>query len=95
MDIIILFSFPKCWNGLVMVVGKSIFGLNTLKLDDVASVIPIKEMQIKSLGETLGNALTMESRGRQMKRGRRSSNHSKSRRDRSKSRMEKIVLELW
>ena len=47
-----------------MVVGKSIFGLNTLKLDDVASVILIKEMQIKSLGETLGNALTIESRGR-------------------------------
>ena len=50
-------------------------------------------MQRKSIGETSGNALTMESRGRQRERGRSPGNRSKSRKRRSKSRLGKI--EFW
>ena len=50
-------------------------------------------MQRKRIGETSGNALMMESRGRQKERGRSPCNHSKSRKGRSKSRFGKI--ECW
>ena len=50
-------------------------------------------MQRKSIGETSGNALTMESRGRQNERGRSPGNRSKSKKGRSKSRFGKI--ECW
>ena len=50
-------------------------------------------MQRKSTSETSGNALTMESRGRQKKRGRSLGNRGKSKKGRSKSRFGKI--ECW
>ena len=68
--LLILCSLPKSWNSLVMVVSNSIPSSNTLKFDDVVGVILSEEMRIKCTGETSGNALTMESRGRQNERGR-------------------------
>ena len=61
--ILILCSFPKRWNILVMAVSNSIPSSNTFKFDDVVSVILSEEMRRKSTGEKLGNALTMESKG--------------------------------
>jgi hypothetical protein len=58
----ILCSLPEKWNGLVMGVSNSVSGSNTLKFDDVVGVILSEEMQWKSTGETLGNALNMENR---------------------------------
>ena len=43
-DILILCSFPKSWNGLVMAVSNSISISNTLKFDDVVSVILSEEI---------------------------------------------------
>ena len=60
-----------------MVVSNSIPSSNTLKFDDVVSVILNEEMRRKSTGETSGNALTMERRGIQNKRGRIPGNRSK------------------
>ena len=54
----------KNCNNLVMVVSNSVPNSNTLKFDDVVSVILSEEMRRKSTGETSGNALTMECRGR-------------------------------
>ena len=39
MDLLILFSLPESWNGLVMVVSNSVFGSNTLKFDDVVVIL--------------------------------------------------------
>ena len=50
-------------------------------------------MQRESTGETSGNALTMEKRGRQNERGRIPENHSKSKKGIPKSRFGKI--ECW
>ena len=58
--------------------------------DDVVGVILSEEMQRKSTGETSGDVLTMESRGRQNERGRSPGNHGKSKKGRSKSRFKKI-----
>jgi hypothetical protein len=55
-----------------MDVSNSISGSNTLKFDDVIGVILSEEMRQKRTGETSGNALTMESRGRQKERGKES-----------------------
>ena len=52
-----------------------------------------RKCEEKSIGETSGNALTMESRGRQNERGRSPGNHGKSKKGRSKSRFGKI--ECW
>jgi hypothetical protein len=57
-----------------MVVSNSVFGSNTLKFDDVLGVILSEEMRWKSIGETSGNALNMENRGRQKDRGKGSGN---------------------
>ena len=76
-----------------MVVSNSVPSSNTLKFDDVVGVILSKEMRRKSTGETSGNALTMESRGRQNERGRSPRNHGKSKKGRSKSIFRKI--ECW
>jgi hypothetical protein len=76
-----------------MAVSNSVSGSNTLKFDDVVGVILSEEMQRKSTGETSGNALNMENRGRQKDRGKGSGNHGNSRRGRSKSRLGKI--ECW
>jgi hypothetical protein len=64
-DLIILCSLLEGWNGLVMAVSNSVSGSNTLKFYDVVGVILREEMTWKSIGETSGNALTMENRGRQ------------------------------
>ena len=42
--LLILCSFPKRWNGLVMVVSNFVFGSSSLKFDDVFSVILSEEM---------------------------------------------------
>ena len=68
-------------------------GSNTLNFDDVVGVILSEEMWIKSTVETSGNALTMESGGRQNERGRSPRNHGKSEKGRSKSGSRKI--ECW
>ena len=69
-DLLILCSLPERWNILVMAISNSVPSSNTLKFDDVVGVILSEEMQRKITGETSGNALTMESRGRQNERGR-------------------------
>ena len=76
--LLILCSFPESGNSLVMVVSNFVPSSNTLKFDDVVGVIISEEMRRKSIGETLGNVLTMKSRGRQNERGRSPRNHSKS-----------------
>ena len=68
--LLILFSLPESWNSLVMAISNSVPSSNTLKFDDVVGVILSEEMQRKSTSETLANALTMESRGRQKERER-------------------------
>jgi hypothetical protein len=50
-------------------------------------------MRWKITGETSGNALTVENRGRQKDRGKGSGNHGNSRKGRSKSILVKI--ECW
>jgi len=92
-DILILCSFWESWNGLVMVVSNSVFGSNTLKFDDFLGVILSKETWRKSIGETSGNALTVENKGRQKDRGKGSGNHGNSRKGRSKSRLGN--MECW
>ena len=63
-----------------MVVSNSISGSNTLKYDDVISVILSEETQRKTLGgSTSGSALNAQSRGRMIKRGNNSRNGGKSR----------------
>jgi hypothetical protein len=73
-----------------MAVSNSVSGSNTLKFYDVVGVILSEEMQWKSTGETLGNALNMENKGRQKDRGKGSGNHGNYRKGRSKSRLVKI-----
>ena len=68
-----------------MVVSNSVLGSNTLKFDDVVSVILSEEMRRKRTSETLGNALTMDSKRRQRVGGRSPHNHNKSIKGRSKS----------
>ena len=48
--LLILCSFPKSWNGLVMAVSNSIPGSSTLKYDDVMSIILSEETHRKSSG---------------------------------------------
>jgi hypothetical protein len=52
-----------------MVVSNSVSGSNTLKFDDVVDVILSEEMRQKRIGETSGNVLNIENRGRQKDRG--------------------------
>ena len=66
-----------------MVINNSISGSSTLNFDDVFGAILSKEMRF---GETSGNALNAESRGRKMERGKSLGYRSKSRKGRSKSR---------
>ena len=68
--LLILCSFPECWNGLVMVVSNSIFGSNTLKFDDVIGVIFSEETRRKtSGGSTSESSLNTQSRGKMTERG--------------------------
>ena len=76
-----------------MVVSNFVSGSNTLNFDDVVGVILSEEMRQKSTGDTLGNALNVENRGRQRERGKSLGNHGKSRKGKSKSRLSKI--ECW
>ena len=63
---------------MVMAVSNFVPSSSTLKFDDVVSFILSEEMRRKRTGETSGNALTMESIGRQKERERSPRNHSKS-----------------
>ena len=76
-----------------MDVSNYVSGSNNLKFDDIVGVILSEEIRRKSTGETLGNALTMESRGRQSERGMSQGYCNNSRKGRSKSRLGKI--ECW
>jgi hypothetical protein len=76
-----------------MVVSNFVSSSNTLKFDDVVSVILSDEMRWKSIGETSGNALNMENMGKQKDRGKGSRNHRNSRKGRSKFIFGKI--ECW
>eukprot|EP00253_Pinus_taeda_P023230 PITA_23230 len=60
--------------------------ISTIKFDDVVDVILSEEMQWKISSETSGNALTTETRGGKMERGKSPRYRSKSRKGRSKSR---------
>ena len=91
--LLILCSLQERWNSLVMAVSNSVSSSNTLNFGDVVGVILSEEMRRKRTGETSGNALTMESKGRQKERGRSLGNHKKSRKGRSKSIFGKI--ECW
>jgi hypothetical protein len=73
-----------------MAVSKSVSSSNTLKFDDVVGVILSEEMRQKITGETSGNALNMENRGRQKDRGKGFGNRGNSRKGISKSRLGKI-----
>jgi hypothetical protein len=92
-DLLILCLLLESWNDLVMVVSNSISSSNTLKFDDVVSVILSEEMQRKSTGETSCNALNKENTGRQKDRGKGSGNRMNSRKVRYKSRLGNI--ECW
>lgn len=90
--LLILCSLSESWNGLVMVVSNSVSRSNTLKFDDVLSVILSDEMQRKRTCETSGNTLMVENRGRHKERGNSSINRAKSKHDISKS---KGRIECW
>ena len=60
--------------------------LDLIKFDDVVGAILSEEMRRKSSGETSGNSLSAESRGRRMERGKSSGYHSKLRKGIYKSR---------
>ena len=79
-------SLPESWNGLVMAISNFVSGSSTLKFDDVVGAILSEEMRRKSSGETSGNALSAESRGRRMERGKSSGYRSKTRKGRSRYR---------
>lgn len=81
-----LCSSPKSWNGLVMSISNYVSQSSTWKFDDVVGVILSNKMQQKRFDETSGNAMTIETRRKNMERGRSPGNHSKSRKGRSKSR---------
>ena len=84
--LLFFFSLLEGWNGLVMAISNSVSGSSTLKFDNFFSAILSEEMQWKSSSETSGNALSAESSGRKMERGKSLGYRSKSRKSRSKSR---------
>ena len=63
-----------------MFMSNSIFGSNTLKLDNAIGVILSEEARRKTSGRsTLGSALKAQSRGKTTERGNNSKNRGKSR----------------
>jgi hypothetical protein len=88
--LLILCSLLERWNGLVMDISNYVSSSNTLKFDDVFGVILREEMLQKHIGETSGNALNMEKRGREKDKGKGSENHGNSRKGRYKSILGKI-----
>ena len=93
--LLFLCSLPESWNGLVMAISNSVSGSSTLKFDYVVGAILSEEMRRKSFGETSGNALSAESRGRRMERGKSSRYRSKSRKGRQiQVQIRNSVLEL-
>jgi len=52
-----------------MAISNSVSGFITLMFDDVFGAILSEKMRWKSSGETSGNALNAEARGRKMERG--------------------------
>jgi hypothetical protein len=64
-----------------MAISNYVFDSNTLKFDDVVSVIFSEEMRRKNTCETSGNALTMENMGRKKNRGKGSGNCENSRKE--------------
>ena len=92
----IFYSFAHCQKAgiaVVMAVSNSVPISNTLKFGDVVVLILSEEMRRKGIGDTSGNALTMESKGRQNERGRSPGNRDKYKKGRSKSIFGKI--ECW
>jgi len=69
-----------------MTIENSISRPSTLKFDDVVVAILCKEMRWKISGETSRDALTAETKGRKMERGKSPGYGSKSRKGKSKSR---------
>ena len=67
--LLLLSSLLDSWDNLVVVVSSFVSDTNTLKFDDIFGVLPSKEMQRKSTGETSSTALRVETRGRQKERG--------------------------
>ena len=53
---------------LVMAIINSVHGSKTLKFDDVVGVILSEEMCQKRIGDTSGNELNMENKGRKKDR---------------------------
>jgi hypothetical protein len=92
-DLLLMFSLPERWNGLVMAVSNSVSGSNTLKFDDVVGIILSEEMRWKRTRETSSNALNIENKGRKKDRGKGSGNRGNYRKGISKSRLGKI--ECW
>ncbi|KAH9309219.1 hypothetical protein KI387_037130, partial [Taxus chinensis] len=76
------------WDNLVMVVSNTTFATNIFKFDDMIGIILNEEIHRKSIGESSsGNALNVESRGRQKEKYKSKNNgRSKSKNGRSKSR---------
>ena len=76
-----------------MAISNSVSSSSTFSFDDVVSVILSKEMQRKSKGETSGNTLTMDSRGRPRHKGKSSGKCGTFEKGRSKSRLKNV--ECW
>jgi len=69
-----------------MAISNSISRSSTLKFDDVIGAILSEEIQQNSSDEASSNALTAETRGRKMERGKSLGYRNKSRKGKSKSR---------
>ena len=78
--LLILCSFPKRWNGLVMAMSNSISRSSTLKYDDVIGVILSEETRRKtSGGSTSGSSLNTQSKDKMTKWVNNYRNHGKTR----------------
>ena len=79
--LLILCSFPKSWNGLVMAVSNFVPRFSTIKYDDVIGIILSEETHMKTLGQsTLGSSLKAQSKGKTNERRNNSRNCGKLKR---------------